>query len=240
MVIADFIRRATVPDRHLSYRWDEWGNEVFLAPVDEQLAARLQRLSQRANVALSSTTAEWIISRFASLVDLTEPLQCLEAAWVQQIDFQYSWDWDLDESWKGPVKGPIRMTIEQVSLAVEKRRDYMDPSSCTAELDKLARYLIPDPGPYILWRDRILLRFEELYTVDPEDQLGDPVPREATDRDFDFDLAETERLVNEFLQQVDYNDNPLLSTPDMMLEDDFDGTPYVFNLRADRQKRQDW
>jgi hypothetical protein len=132
------------------------------------------------------------------------------------------------------------MALDQLSLALEKERDDEDPSSSSAELDKLTRYLLTDPTPYVRWRNQIIERFEKLYRLNTEERLGDVVPRQAIDPDFDFPPGQTETLVNEFLRQIDYTANPLLNTPEMMLEDGFDGAPYVFNLEEDRRKRIEW
>jgi len=238
--IAGFIRDENVQDPRLRFRWDEWGDALFSAPVDETVAGIFQNLSHRANVAFSCTTAEWIVYRFANLIDATEPLQCLEAAWAQQIDFRYSSDWRLGDNWEGPAKGPVRMALDQVSLAIEKERDYLDPSSSSAQLDKYARYLLTEPEPYRRWSRLIAHRFAKLYSLNPEDKLGDVVPREGIDPDIDFDPKLTDQLVNDYLRRVNFSQNPLLNTPDMMLEDGFEGIPYVFDIAEDRRQRLDW
>jgi hypothetical protein len=94
--------------------------------------------------------------------------------------------------------------------------------------------------PYVRWRDFVLARFEKLYAVDPRDELGDVVPREAVDLDVDFEPTDTERMVNNYLLSIDYSANPLLNTPEIMLQIGFEGTPYVFDLLEDRRKRIDW
>jgi hypothetical protein len=240
MSVAQFILAAGVEDPNLRFRWDDWGDEVFMMEPDEAVLARLEQLSLRASLAFSATAAEWIVQRFARLTDVAEPLYALEASWLQQINFLYSWDWSLDETWAGPIRGPVRAALDQVSLGVESLRDYSDVASSSAEVDKLAVYLLTDPTAYIRWRDSILDRFQSLYPLDVEDRTGDVVPRAATDPDTLFNSADTEDIIRAFMSNIDYENNPFLKDPETMLEDGFEGTPYRFNFADDRRTRLDW
>jgi hypothetical protein len=88
-------------------------------------------------------------------------------------------------------------------------------------------------------------RFESLYKRDPDDELGDVVPREAVDPGRAFKVEQTEAIINQFLASLDHRTNQFLSSPEDMLESDdeedegFPGTPYLFDMKADRQSRRD-
>jgi hypothetical protein len=70
--------------------------------------------------------------------------------------------------------------------------------------------------------------------------MGDVVPREAMDPDFDFRPDLTEHLVQDFLRGLDPATNRLLRTPKEMLECGFKGVPYTFDMEEDRKNRNDW
>ncbi|HEY7209434.1 MAG TPA: hypothetical protein VH477_04110, partial [Bryobacteraceae bacterium] len=132
---------------------------------------------------------------------------------------------------------------EMLEIAIQQwaweRNDAARPAGL---LSALTNYVMPRPEPYERWTKRILARLEGLYPRDPRDQLGDVVPREALDPDVDFRVEDTERLINRFLAGLDYRSSPFLSSPGGMLEPDdagesFNGTPYVFDMVADRQSR---
>lgn len=235
-----FLSNAGIQDRAIHFRWDEWNTEMSDEPVDEELANRFKNLSYRANVVFTIVSADWILTRFTPLVDDTTPRQCLEAAWAQQIDFRYSWDWELDEEWTGPIKGPIRLAFDKVTWAVQEVRDYRDPSWAAASIAKLAEYVLRDPTPYVRWRAQIVSRLEGMYQLDADDPLGDVVPPQALDPDFSYDPGEAEKLMNNLLSALDYRTNSLLNSPETMLELDFEGTPYVFSLAEDRKHRIEW
>src|SRR5215471_6299358 len=101
--VPSFIRNSNIGDKGVHFRWNEWHNKIADAPADEDLTRLFESLSYRSNLAFTITSASWVIQRFDSLVDQFIPCQCLEAAWLQQIHFLYSWDWEIDRNWTGPI-----------------------------------------------------------------------------------------------------------------------------------------
>ncbi len=119
---------------------------------------------------------------------------------------------------------------------------HTDPTNFAGFLSTLACYVMTDPTPYKRWRDEIIKRFQLLYPRNDRDLFGDVVPRQAVDPGYDFQTEQTEALVNRFLSVLNYRDNPFLSSPNGMLEHfegewNFKGTPYLFDIRQDRQER---
>lgn len=237
---AAFIPNKGMEDPSIHFSWDEWKNPLRDNPGIQALQPLLKTLSKRANAALTTATGEWIVRRFAPFHSIVEPLQCLEAAWAQQIDFRYSWDWELDASWTGPVKGPIRVALDKVSFAAQELRDDGDPSWSAVTISGLAEYVLNNADAYTDWRNRVLARLEQLYPAIDDERPGEVVPREALDPDLPFDPSQSELLVNEYLRTADVVSNPYLNTPEAMLELGFEGTPYFFDSLQDRRNRIEW
>jgi len=241
--VPDYVKAAKAQDPKIRYKWDDWNEEQALEPVDKDLLARLKALSQRAAIAFTAATGEWVVYRFEELTDVTVPLQFLEMAWANIVDFNYvamTWqDYEDAPEWVGPVKRPVAIAMEKVDNAFQAVIGDGRPELRGAWITNLAQYVLTDPAPYVKWRERAMVRLESLYPCDPNDRLGDVVPREALDPDFNFDVEDTERLINEFLARLDHRSNPFLNSPESMLEQGYTGLRYRFDIEADRRLRRE-
>jgi hypothetical protein len=257
--VPNYLIAADIQDDSIRYLWDDWNLDQAEEPIDEALVARLVRISQRAVLAFACGSAEWIVYRFAQLQDDPNPWNYLEAAWAMIIHSKYcgegsavGWQEYSTEGWEGPIKGPIRRSLallesEIQELAWHGKNNLAEYSayiaSIAANISTLAVHVMTDPSSYKRWCEQVLERFESLYPLNPEDPLGDVVPRKAVDPEFDFDVAQTEALTNEFLASLDYHSNIFLSPPEGMLEyfeddlDPFTGMPYQFDIERDRSDR---
>lgn len=241
LTVPGYIRLAEIQSKIIRYKWDDWDVEVAEEPIDEDLLSRLQKVSQRASAAFGVASAEWIIFRFARLMDYEEPFWYLEAAWAQIIDARYGLEWDpLQAGWEGPVMGPIRQALMWVGDAIEQVDDDLEPAESGATLARLSEYVLPIPDAYHFWCHQALARLEKFFPLDEKDSKGDVVPREVMDPSFDFRVNAIEHLVNSYLSRLDREDNPFLNSPEGMVEQGFKGTPYVFKISEDRQDRLDW
>lgn len=241
LVNPPYLQVPGIQDRRIRYVWDDWNVEAVDMPLEPGLQDVLHRLSHRAIVAFTISTAEWIFHRFAALSDDPIPGQVAEAAWAQIADFRYSTHHDINRTaWRGPVRGPLGMAVRRIKFAVQQAELGGEPAWRAGRASKLAEHVLPDPAPYRAWRERVLDRLTRWYSVNPDDTLGDPVPRVALDTDAVFGLAETEAAMNEFLIALDYRSNPFLSSPERMRRQGFQGTPYRFDIEADRRRRLEW
>jgi len=244
LLVPRYIEAASIQDNSIRYRWDDWNVEQAEEPVDEGAYKRLEGISQRSDAALTIATAEWIVHRFATLADVTLPRQYIEAGWAQVIDFRYgATPWDAhgkERTWAGPVLRPIWTAMYRVQFALEVAKDDEAPELRAAWITRLAPYLMTDPSRYLVWLKAILTRLETLYPRDVRETLGEVVPREAFDPQFPFVLEQTEALINRFLRSLDYRSNPFLASPQAMLAEGFEGTPYVFSSERDRKMRFEW
>lgn len=226
----------------LRYTWDDWELDKFESPLDDSLSTTLSGLSQRANVAWTIGCAEWIFFRLAPhLAGDILPLQRLEGAWAQVIDDRYSYSLVADpQDWAGPVKRPVLRALELVDFAVQAMARDDDPAEVGAAAATLAAHVLVDATLFNLWQARILERLQALYRRNPEETLGEVIPREVLDPDRPFDPSQTETLINTFLSSLPAGDNPFMLTGGELAKRGFGGVPYRFDIDADRDQRFRW
>lgn len=142
--------------------------------------------------------------------------------------------------WRGPVRGPVGIALRRVKFAVLHAENATDPVSRAGRISKLAEHVMTEPIAFLNWRTPTLGRLRDLYPLDPDELLGDVVPREALDPGYSFRVEDTEALIKRFLVGLDWKTNRYLNKPEQMVEQGFRGTPYDFDLEQDRTWRLDW
>jgi len=232
-----YIESARIEGAHIRFVWDEWNVRATYEPVDEALVERLMKLSKRANCAFTIAIAEWIVYRFQPFDRDPEPLQYLEAAWAANVDLAYADEMDIvDEEWGGPVRGPMSMAISFVVDALFAEEADPNAPFNPAWAARFARHVLPDAVIFDQWFDQCLLRLEQLFPMQTEEELdwfdrlkngGQLVPREVFDPGFDFKHEMTGFLINQFLSQLRPGSNPFLRSADEMRQIGFDRTPYI-------------
>ena len=250
IVMPKYLSMADIQDDSIRYAWDDWNEEQAEKVLDQELKQRLHNISKRAVLAFMCGSAEWIVHRYEKIHDNTLPLLYLEAAWAMTVSVRYSgyggvyWvDFNRDQ-WTGPIRRPIAKAFDRVEGAIQELEwEGADPVNQAVLLSSLAIYIMNDKTAYKHWCDQVMDRFEAVYPLIPDDPLGDVVPRQAIDPDYDFKIEKTELLINEFLAGLDYSSNIFLSPPEGMLEiydedEGFSGTPYQFDIASDRKSRR--
>lgn len=244
--IPKYIEVANIQDDSIRYLWDDFGDQIE-GPPDDEFVARIDSLAQKAALAFMCGAAEWLIHRFSHLCDDPMPVYFVEAAWAMVVDIKYAglaWFDYEDEKWLGPVKRPITQGLKCLESAIHRSAEREDtPELYAAYLSNVVKYVMSDPAPYEKWCDQIIKRLALLYPYNFEDDPGDVVPRQAVDPEYDFSVEQTESLVNKFLRGLDSKRNVFLRSPESMLEgseehEPFEGTPYVFDIEADRRLRR--
>ena len=234
-----YITRAGLLELPVSHRWAHLAEEV-LSPPSEELQARLRTLSLRAELALLTGAAEWIVYRFEKTLQDKLPLDAIDAAWLQQLDPRYALPYDESfeaDEWSGPVRGPIGEAMRRMWEASVLIQDEAEIVDLVAELLALAAHVLPNPAPLRAWQEQVIGRLAAGWPRRAEDPLGDPVPREALDPEARLDPTETEALLREALARVDPEEHPFTASPEELLAEGFPGTPYQFELEADRAAR---
>ncbi|CBK41717.1 protein of unknown function [Nitrospira defluvii] len=235
-----YIRKANIDDATIRYPWDDWNVEGLIGPPSQTLLEDISRLSLRAGFAFLTASAEWVVYRFANLTDISIPLDATNSAWAQDIHRLYCTPRSpfRTENWSGPVRGPIRTALGLL-------RDYADLLGQKAEMAQgcgevfaLLEHIISRREALYRWRDHTITRFKKHFGRNLDDPLGDPVPREALDPEFNFEPGSTELLLNQYLGGLEPGKSLFLMLPDTMLDSGFMNTPYCFQLEADRAYRQ--
>jgi hypothetical protein len=236
------IASASLCQPEIRYVWRDWEeNGVYDTPEDDTLLDRLEGLSFRANLALTIACAEWVIYRYECVADIQMHLQFIEAAWAAVVDDRYLRPWEpLDDECSGPVKGPLAASLMIIQEAVHAMATEAGNGLTAIYISNLASHVLPQIEAFMTWREQVLSGLESLAPLDPEETLGDVVPREyfAAPQRFKSEMAES--FVRKFLQGLDVNSNPSLHTPEELEELHFEAVPYDFNLAQDRSNRREW
>jgi hypothetical protein len=241
-----YLLASTIQAAPLGLFWDEQHGAGIL-PADGEVMERAYRLSWRAGLAYSIGVAEWIVYRQLAAFADPLPAEYLEAAWASVVDLRYSncgeasWGmWADDAGWSGPARGPVRQALRYVDGACSQIFDRNGHVGwVAAHLAALATYVLPETCVFGNWSRSVLTRLESLYPCDPQDELGDVVPREALDPGIAFDPGDTEALVRAFLLSLEPAKNRWLNTAQEMLSPTwgFRDVPYTFDLQQDRASR---
>jgi hypothetical protein len=236
-----YIRAARVADVAIRYEWDDWKLQAIFDNDQNDFRERMGRLSYRAALAFTIATGEWTVRRFDAVSVDPEPLLHLEAMWAGVVDSRYVRYWEPpDQYWLGPIRGPMRLAIIFTLEAMVDGDACGDVGLSADRAVNVALRVLPDQRPYLAWRERVVQRLERLYPFDPEDPMGDVVPREAMDPDAEFDVTMTEKLVNRYLRALNPGVNRFLASAEAMREREFPGTPYRFEMKQDRTDRNDF
>jgi len=238
MRIPAYLSGANVVSNEARYGWDEWHvNDYFLA-IDEEQFARLDTLSDAANLALAIGTGEWICHRFSALSHDPVPWDYLEAAWAAIVHpFYCEYVETIDDQWRGPIRGPLSLTISIVNDGIHCRET--DPHEATRScwMYNLATHVLPETDAFEAWLEACITRLEQTHPKDREQEdiwgdgppFGRPVPREALDPERPYDPETAPELLDRFLQGLLQEENRFLAEPsDVSDAPGFDGTPYRY------------
>lgn len=134
---------------------------------------------------------------------------------------------------------PVLLVSENISDPKDKD-NYVDPlfmydkegwQDSLSTLLAIVKYILPNDKLPLLesWLNQVIDRFVIFYTAQKEDPfanifghkddkewLGDYVAREVLDLDYPYDPQDAVTLCDQFLQQVDYRNNPLLVPPEQL------------------------
>lgn len=241
LTIPRYIRKAKIQDVLLRYKWDDWNVQSFFELESDTFHKRMSGVSYRANIAFTIACGEWVVQRFDLVSDDPVPLDHMEASWAGMIDPLYAVWWEPpDEFWLGPIRGVLQLAIIFTLEAKAAANDYTDPALSAYHAWNIAEHIMTNPQPLTDWRERVVDRLERLYPFNEDDPMGDVVPKEVLDPDFDFQSEMAEQLVQAYLISLDPGTNRFLRTPKQMLEFGFKGTPYRFDIKEDRIARNDY
>jgi hypothetical protein len=223
----------------LNFPWDDWKASKAFTFEAGKLLKLLDKISIRGRLALGTGVIEWISYRFSSVNDDPAVEQIIEAGWCGIVDANYMRYVEFDrDKWLGPVKGPLWCALtwyvpmiffsEQGDEVIESGLDY---------LIRLTMHVIPRPMVFEQWLEKCIDRLIKLYPCikeDPfsnlfgeEDRRGPLLSREVLDINSEYVPENAKKSINSFFKSVEYKANPFLNSPEVMLENGFEGKPYT-------------
>lgn len=216
IILPNYITAVAACDMPINHKWNDTDPSVFY-PVDSLLSRKMSGICQRGIIVLSTGFVEWITGRFCKEVPGTQLLLWeIEAVLAGVIDWRYTGPLARSDKaparkeWQGPVRGAMRAAFNCLSqiVALAKRSSFLgDDASCLA---RLAAHVSPDPKPLQNWTKFAISRLKSLYPLDPTDRLGPPIPRGVLNPEFDYKPEMASSLILEFLNDLDFEQNPFL------------------------------
>jgi hypothetical protein len=240
--IQPHLRSGNVASAALAFAWDEWEIKKYYWSVDKALIQRLDALTNDANLGLTNAIGEWICQRFTPFSQDPAALQFLEAAWAAAIHPAYCiYTETIDDQWRGPVRGPLAMTMTIANDAIFCLRDDPHVATRACWMYNLARHVIPAVDELERWFEQCVIRLERYHSNGSEARrpsgglfedrpgFGRPVPREAFDPQRSYEPVEIPFLLDAFLRTLSPATNPYLRTPaELDAVDDLPGPAYRY------------
>lgn len=236
--VPTYIKNAQIAINHIEFLWDEWRVNDYFIEVDEDQLARLDMLSDAANLALAIGCGEWICHRFSTLNNDPDPLHYLEAAWAAIIYPGYcKYVETNDDEWRGPILGPLNMTISIINDGIHCRATDSQEATRACWMYNLAQHVLPHTEQFDSWFEACVVRFETYHPWIEDDDIweegapfGVPVPREALDPIVLYDPKAAPGLLDHFLSNIDPSQNPFLpKTEDDIEVPGFQGVLYKYS-----------
>ena len=243
LVAPRHITAAEVVGAPIEYKWNAGLAVSLVEKENARLQSALQTTHFKANLAVGTSLAEWVVWRLHGYVELTDAHHRVEAAWaavidpayVSSLDIELSEDDDFDD--KEPAAGPLEATLDALGELFGR---YRSLSSTIEEpviaLASLARHVVPNKKSFDRWLSTSLRRASKVfpYDVSRYDKSTDtydpsyesPVPKEFFEEDFKYSESTGLQVLRDFLESLDPSGNPYLCSSDAMLEAGFRGTPY--------------
>lgn len=239
ILIPQYILDAQIDVKELRYKWDDCDIHKADRPCDPEFVKVMENFFDRANIAFTISVAEWVVYRFKGFYSDQLVYDYIEGLWAMNVDWRYCRQFNpIDNEWAGPILRPIELAILIVNdvfiNSVENDTTAINPSW----ISNLAKYVLQDSTSFFQWRNKVIdkMRVECLVEEDDPDDIfmekdlsGFPIPREFFDPRLNYSSEGRSQLVNKFLINLDWSQNPFLRSPQEMLELGFIGTPYCYN-----------
>jgi hypothetical protein len=237
LTVPAYIVNAQIASPSTRYPWDEWRVNDYFLDVDDDQFDRLDALSNAANLALAIGCGEWISHRFSALSSDPDPDHFIEAAWAAIVHPAYCLDIETDDDeWRGPIRGPLNMTISILHDGVHRLETDPDEATRSCWMYNLTEHVLPRSDEFAKWFEACVIRFEKLHPKIDDDDIweegppfGTPVPREALDPGVPYDSHAAAALLDRFLRTLNPSQNPFLVEPsDVRDAPGFKGAPYQY------------
>lgn len=228
-------------DQRADFDWDEWQADRYFRFAPESLFDRLDLLTNKANLALTLGSVEWVVASLSLKADTAMVDRFIEAAWAAQVHPRYLnyTEFDVD-AWRGPARGPLYVCMLILNDAVHELRTDPRVGARACWAYNLARHVIPDAQPFLTWWELAVSRLEQCHTeaqeldgAPPADIFDDfphqgmPVPAPALDPATPYDPDQAPVWWDFYLQGLDPTRNEFLATAEQLEKADFlPASPY--------------
>lgn len=212
---------ASIDSVELRFEWNDWDVQPYFKPGDAELRERALGLSHRARIALTIAIAEWVVHRFDRVSSDRLCHDYLEALWAWNIDWRHARPFRPDDrEWQGPIRGPLELALIIPNDTFELVEEQSSSEAGPAWIAQLACHVLPDPAPFLAWREGVLVRLEQHHpwVYDEHDYFlerdfrGARVPRELFDLGRPYDDAKADEQIAAFVARLDRG-NPFLRDP---------------------------
>jgi hypothetical protein len=151
-----------------------------------------------------------------------------------------------DEPAAESAAGELQILLWEGLNAKKWWQSYFQPIDSAFHSAYLVRHIMPKNKKKVFskWLEGMLDRIKEVAPkpdephvkkadMSPEERAayyarhwGEALPPQVLDLEFDYQHNEREQLVDRFLRELDWRENPFLRSPDAMKRLGFEGTPY--------------
>ncbi len=239
-----YIASMSIASAPIKYKWSDDISCGFDEVENDKLYDAIDSVSFKAKMAVGALITEWVAWRLEGHTDLTDALNRVEAAWASAIDSAYAkaltFDLSDDDDFqdKFVIEGTLETALDLLeSIHVRYQQGDVYLAQPVMKQAMLARHVISQKKAFSDWLSNMLYCTEEVFPRDAEydEETGlydasheKPVFREFFEPSFVYNDGSAKIAINEFLQTLDYNQNPYLLTPEEMTAEGFKDTPYTY------------
>jgi len=248
-----YIKEADIAAAPLDFVWK--GPLSHIGPV-ETVNKMFNLIASKTTCGMLTQAAGiigWGAWRLKKYTDVTILLKMIEASFAFQVHPYYV-DPDGADTYEPEDEPPAESAAAQLQVllwegidADKYWQDYYQPIDSAFHSAYLVRHIMPKNKKKIYsdWLEGMLARVRKIAPkpdeppVEDEDELsseeraayyarhwGEALPPEVLDLGRDYQQSEREELVDRFLRQLDWTQNPFLRSPDEILRLGFKGKPY--------------
>ena len=221
-------------DAPLDYKWDEKASDFYSVDAEKpKLENTLDKLNYKAAFGIATALCEWIYWRMHKYIDKPGIPLALEAQWAGLINKHYFYCWSYEGDYiSDPIYGPTYSMWQCVQFITY---NYEQNNFCTNDdicrLAIIARHICPDKKFFDNWLSDALKKSTKLFFY--KETVEEPIILKQFffEDDYNYQTADNIKIINNFLSTLEYKKNNFLNSPEKMLELNFQGTPYKYELK---------
>jgi hypothetical protein len=145
-------------DAPLCHSWNDDDPLVHIGLADAQTESMLGQASDWGKFVYSLGCTDWVLTRLERFATADWPWLFRDACWAFELDASFMLPSEIeDHPQEGPVDGPICLVLTTV-LNTRYGFDEGNAEIDASIAEKIALHVLPDPRPFMRWRDTVLHR----------------------------------------------------------------------------------